>query len=216
MVYVIEEEVYSDSDNSSVYSSEDEFEEDKGLHTKFVRYIEEYKEKLEVIAEEKRQLLLMGPVKTDKDLRREKLGLAEETKMVLSDAQKEYKSKIWPKHYIPIVKEFKSEQLDLIGQQLELKIQQENPDEDEAAARRRKKNERSQILSGPLATTSTVYLIASFNDWMPIKMKSKRELIFEKLNPDEPIPKATFVLDNVVMLYCNYVAPGPHFFYFVK
>ena len=28
MVYVIEEEVYSDSDNSSVYSSEDEFEED--------------------------------------------------------------------------------------------------------------------------------------------------------------------------------------------
>jgi len=41
-------------------------------------------------------------------------------------------------------------------------------------------------------------LVASFNDWMPIKMKTKRELIFEKLNPDEPIPKATFVLDNIV------------------
>lgn len=51
---------------------------------------------------------------------------------------------------------------------------------------------------------------------MPIKMKTKRELVFEKLNPDEPIPKATFVLDNVVQLYTNYVAPGPHFFYFVK
>jgi len=28
IVYVIEEEVYSDSDNSSVYTSEDDFEED--------------------------------------------------------------------------------------------------------------------------------------------------------------------------------------------
>lgn len=47
-------------------------------------------------------------------------------------------------------------------------------------------------------------------------MKTKRELVFEKLNPDEPIPKATFVLDNIVQLYSNYVAPGTHFFYFVK
>jgi hypothetical protein len=31
MVYVIEEEVYSDSDNSSVYTSEDDFEEDPGM-----------------------------------------------------------------------------------------------------------------------------------------------------------------------------------------
>lgn len=47
-------------------------------------------------------------------------------------------------------------------------------------------------------------------------MKTKRELIFEKLNPDEPIPKATFVLDNIVQLYANYIPPGAHFFYFVK
>lgn len=39
-------------------------------------------------------------------------------------------------------------------------------------------------------------------------MKTKRELVFEKLNPDEPIPKATFVLDNIVKNYSNYVAPG--------
>ena len=71
-------------------------------------------------------------------------------------------------------------------------------------------------MSGPRAETNTVYLIASFNDWMPIKMKTKRELVFEKLNPDEPIPKATFVLDNIVQLYSNYDAPGTHFFYFVK
>ena len=31
MVYVIEEEVYSDSDNSSVYTSEDDFETELSL-----------------------------------------------------------------------------------------------------------------------------------------------------------------------------------------
>lgn len=50
---------------------------------------------------------------------------------------------------------------------------------------------------------------------MPVKMKTRRELTFEKLNPDEPIPKATFVLDNHMMLYTNYVPPGTHYFYFV-
>ena len=48
-----------------------------------------------------------------------------------------------------------------------------------------------------------------------MRLKSKRELTFEKLNPDEPIPKATFVLDNQTFLYANYVAPGKHHFYFV-
>jgi len=54
MVYVIEEEVYSDSDNSSVYSSEDEFEEDKNMNKKFAEHMEEYKVKLDEIEEEKR------------------------------------------------------------------------------------------------------------------------------------------------------------------
>ena len=46
-------------------------------------------------------------------------------------------------------------------------------------------------------------------------MKTKRGLVFEKLNPDEPIPKATFVLDNVNKMYADYFPPGFHFFYFV-
>jgi hypothetical protein len=33
--------------------------------------------------------------------------------------------------------------------------------------------------------------------------------------PDDAIPKATFVLDNVIRLYANYFPPGQHFFYFV-
>lgn len=36
MVYVIEEEVYSDSDNSSVYTSEDDFEEEKNMSKHYV------------------------------------------------------------------------------------------------------------------------------------------------------------------------------------
>ena len=35
MVYIIEEEVYSDSDHSSVYTSEDDFEEDSTLQWQF-------------------------------------------------------------------------------------------------------------------------------------------------------------------------------------
>ena len=35
MVYMIEEEVYSDPDHSSVYTSEDSFESDKGLQNDY-------------------------------------------------------------------------------------------------------------------------------------------------------------------------------------
>jgi hypothetical protein len=72
-----------------------------------------------------------------------------------------------------------------------------------------------EIFSGPLKNSQNIYLIASFNDWMPVKLKTKRELTFEKLNPEEPIPKATFVLDNHIKIFSNYVPPGTHYFYFV-
>lgn len=42
MVYVIEEEVFSDSDNSSVYTSEDDFEEDKGMVRNYIARIDDY------------------------------------------------------------------------------------------------------------------------------------------------------------------------------
>ena len=35
MVYQIEEEIYSDEDHSSVYTSEDSFEEDNNLQNRF-------------------------------------------------------------------------------------------------------------------------------------------------------------------------------------
>ena len=51
---------------------------------------------------------------------------------------------------------------------------------------------------------------------MPVKLKTQRELTMEKINPDEPIPKSVFVLDNLIHLHANYMPPGKHYFYFVK
>ncbi len=42
MVYVIEEEVYSDSDNSSVYTSEDDFEEDAGMIKHYITMTDDH------------------------------------------------------------------------------------------------------------------------------------------------------------------------------
>ena len=71
---------------------------------------------------EERRLALLNPKKTEKELRLEKLGIIDENKRELTHAQKEYRTKIWPKHYIPSLKDYKSEQLDLVGKDLELKI----------------------------------------------------------------------------------------------
>ena len=51
MVYMIEEEVYSDSDNSSVYTSDDEFEEDKGMINHYIARTEDHAARLEHEAE---------------------------------------------------------------------------------------------------------------------------------------------------------------------
>lgn len=209
MVYVIEEEVYSDSDNSSVYTSEDDFEEDKGMIRHYIAQTDDYNARMIDLAEEKR-LAILNPKKTEKELRLEKLGIVEESRRVLTQAQKEYKTKIWPKHYIPALKEEKSKGLDSVGKDLEIKIggqKEGKQDQDDRGP---------EIKSGPLDQQETIYIVGSFNDWMPVRLKTLRELTFEKLNPDEPIPKATFVLDNLIHLHANFMQPGKHFFYFVK
>ena len=50
------------------------------------------------------------------------MGVVEDVKVELTEAQKEYRTKLWPKHYIPSLKEYKSEQLDKIGSELAIKI----------------------------------------------------------------------------------------------
>ena len=72
------------------------------------------------------------------------------------------------------------------------------------------------IYSGPNPNYMQFFLVASFTDWMPVLLKTKRALTFENMNPDEHIPKAIFVLDNNIFLYSNYVAPGTHYFYFAN
>ena len=62
-----------------------------------------------------------------------------------------------------------------------------------------------------------LYIIASFNDWQPMRMKTLRTLHLEKyaIN-DEDIPKEIFLYDNITSIYANMVPPGRHFFYLCK
>jgi hypothetical protein len=58
IVYVIEEEVYSDSDDSSVYTSEDDFEEDRNMISTYVEERAIYDAKVFELAEIKRKDLM--------------------------------------------------------------------------------------------------------------------------------------------------------------
>jgi len=51
---------------------------------------------------------------------------------------------------------------------------------------------------------------------MPIKMKTLRILSIEKLHMQEEASPMILTLDNSSVVYSNYVAPGNHYFYFVK
>ena len=62
-----------------------------------------------------------------------------------------------------------------------------------------------------------VYIVASFNDWIPQRMKTERRLNLEKYGiHDEDIPEEYYTLDDTIFLYGSMVAPGQHFFYLVK
>ena len=64
-----------------------------------------------------------------------------------------------------------------------------------------------------------VFCIASFNDWMPARMKTLRRLNLERYQmstKEDEIPKFVKSLDNVTMLCSSMVPPGEHYFYFVR
>lgn len=68
----------------------------------------------------------------------------------------------------------------------------------------------------PSDPAGDIFLMASCNDWLPIKMKTKRLLALEKVGFYENAPPTILNNDNVTLLFANYVAPGPHYFYFVQ
>lgn len=78
--------------------------------------------------------------------------------------------------------------------------------------------ERSTETDGFKPKEKEIYVVASFNEWMPARMKTLRTLNLEKypVFDEEAVPKHVFMLDNTVLLYGNMVPPGTHFFYFVK
>jgi hypothetical protein len=47
-------------------------------------------------------------------------------------------------------------------------------------------------------------------------MKSKRRLQIEKIAMGDIAPPTVINLDNVNLVYSNFVAPGHHYFYFIQ
>ena len=64
-----------------------------------------------------------------------------------------------------------------------------------------------------------VMCCASFNDWIPMRMKTARIMKLEKLavdmSPDD-IPRHVYQMDNMTNMCGAMVPPGTHYFYFVK
>jgi hypothetical protein len=84
-VYVVEEEVYSDHDNSSVYTSEDDFDEDKLMFDHYIDLSDKYDSKMANLAEIAR-LEKLNPKKTERELRLERLGIINESRIELTEA----------------------------------------------------------------------------------------------------------------------------------
>jgi len=76
--------------------------------------------------------------------------------------------------------------------------------------------EFSVMTGGFVEKPAKIFCVASFNDWMPVEMKTIRSLTLEKTTFSEPAALGTFHLDNSIKLYANMVSPGPHYFFFVR
>ena len=64
-----------------------------------------------------------------------------------------------------------------------------------------------------------VFFVASFNDWVPMRMKSMRQLLVERFPMDYPIedfPQHALRADNVVLNYADMIPTGFHYFYFAR
>jgi len=109
----------------------------------------------------------------------------------LTKAQQEYESKTVPKFYKPVAMERRVQFF-----------------ENNIAKIKKSTKPQAQL-----------YVCASFNDWIPMRMKTMRTLMLERypMNyPPEEIPKQVYTLDNTNQLCAQMVPPGVHFFYFTR
>ena len=76
------------------------------------------------------------------------------------------------------------------------------------------RDDRTTETCGLKPKEKEVYVVCSFNDWMPRRLKTDRRLNLEKYPVyDEDIPKDVYQLDNTIAIYADMVPPGQHFFY---
>ena len=70
-------------------------------------------------------------------------------------------------------------------------------------------DDRTTETGGLKPREKELYVVGSFNDWMPMRMKTNRTLNLEKYPVyDEEIPREIFQLDNSIAVYSNMVPPG--------
>ena len=75
-------------------------------------------------------------------------------------------------------------------------------------------DDRTTETGGLKPLEKELFVVASFNDWMPMRLKTNRAINLEKYPVyDEDIPREIFQLDNSIAVYANMVPPGQHFFY---
>ena len=120
MVYVIEEELYSDSDRSSVYTSEDEFDIVKKIPKTFKKAFPLMNKKVAMREQERRKELDQIDSEDNNSVRSKKWQNSWPQDMIevhchpvvrdknfLTSAQKEYQNKLLPKQYIEKMKDMR-------------------------------------------------------------------------------------------------------------
>lgn len=141
----------------------------------------------------------------------------------LSQKQKDYESKTIPKHYDPTLMKQRMKRFDEIDSTMSQSMGRQKPPQPKGLIRRDSQGsfvgkERTTNTDGFKPMEKEIYVVASFNDWQPSRMKTLRTLNLEKypVFDEEVVPKHVFMLDNTIVLYGNMVPPGTHYFYFVR
>jgi hypothetical protein len=78
-----------------------------------------------------------------------------------------------------------------------------------------KKVKKESIRSETKELDTGIYIVPSFNGWLPIPLKNLLQILQSSYDEELLIPE-NFVYDPALLLYANFIPPGRHYFYLVK
>ena len=93
-----------------------------------------------------------------------------------------------------------------------------NEQQPEETKKDRKKDDKEAEERRDLIHGKDIKLVASFNDWMPLQMKTYRTLTLEKysLLDEEGILEHAYLYDDNQLLHANFIPPGYHYFFYAQ